>query len=591
MNGIRVAHVTTVDLTLRFLLLGQLRRLRDEGFEVTTISAPGPWIEDLRREGFRHIPWNHATRSWNLAADVQAFRELLGVFRRERFDVVHTHNPKPGIMGRVAARLAGVPCVVNTVHGLYATPEDRPLRRFAVLGLERIAARFSDFELYQSEEDLSWARRVGLVRRSRSLLLGNGTDVSRFSPDAVDPERSAGLRRELGIPKGAVVVGTVGRLVAEKGYHELFEAARRIRATTPKVAFVAVGSSDTDKDDAISQHSIDEAGRDVVFAGWREDVRDLLAVMDVFVLPSWREGVPRSAIEAAAMGRAMVLTDIRGCREVARDGREAVLVPPRDPDQLTEAIGRLVRDRALRKRLGEAARKRALERFDEQKVMDTVITTYEALFVRKGIRGTPSAGTNSIRVRAARPADAGALARIHRAALRDAFLSSLGERFLRRLYRAIASDEASVAVVAENGEGVVGFAAGTVSVRGFYRRFFRRHALGSAVNLAPRVLRPSVARRAWETAAYPADNSELPESELLSIAVDPRRTSQGIGALLVKAMLDGLAEHGVDRVKVIVAQGNEGANRFYERQGFTHHSRIDVHAGTPSNVWVSECPS
>src|SRR2546421_432034 len=128
MNTVRVAHLTTVDLTLRFLLLPQLRRLRDEGYDVTTISAPGPWVGELREEGFRHVPWNHATRSWDLRADVKAFAELVRILRRERFDLVHTHNPKPGIMGRIAARLVGTPCVVNTVHGLYATPEDRPHR-------------------------------------------------------------------------------------------------------------------------------------------------------------------------------------------------------------------------------------------------------------------------------------------------------------------------------------------------------------------------------------------------------------------------------------------------------------------------------
>ena len=128
-TGNRIVHVATVDLTLRFLLLPQLVALRDAGFDVATISAPGPWVADIEAEGIRHIPWHHATRAWDPREDILAFRELLSIFRRERFDLVHTHNPKPGVMGRVAARLCGVPHVANTVHGFYATPEDRLSKR------------------------------------------------------------------------------------------------------------------------------------------------------------------------------------------------------------------------------------------------------------------------------------------------------------------------------------------------------------------------------------------------------------------------------------------------------------------------------
>jgi glycosyltransferase involved in cell wall biosynthesis len=306
--------VSTVDLTLRFMVLEQLRRLRDEGFDVTGISAPGEWADDLRIEGIEHIEWRNATRAWNPAADVRAFLELVEILRRGRFDIVHTHNPKPGLMGRVAAKLAGVPVVVNTVHGFWATPDDPIRKRLPVMTLEWAASRLSDAELYQSAEDLAWARRLGIARRGRSHHLGNGTDLTVFDPGAVPPERVRALRRELGIEPHAPVVGMVGRLVQEKGYREFFNAAHQIRARRSETVFLAIGFSDPDKGDVISAEEQRAASADVLFTGYRGDVRDLLALMDVFVLPSWREGMPRSAVEAAAMGRAMVLTDIRGCR-------------------------------------------------------------------------------------------------------------------------------------------------------------------------------------------------------------------------------------------------------------------------------------
>ena len=394
MNGpIRVAHITTVDLTLRALLLPQLRRLRDEGYEVTGISAPGDAVGELEAEGIRHIPWMNATRSWDVRSDLRAFVELVSILRRERFDLVHTHNPKPGVMGRVAARIAQVPCVVNTTHGLYATPEDRLRRKVPVLAVEWLAARFSDLELFQSEEDLAWARRARLVRRTRSVLIGNGTDLTRFRPGAVPPQRIARLRRELGFAPDSVIVGTVGRLVAEKGYRELFAAARNVAADVPNVGFLVVGPADPGKWDSLGAHELEAEGANIVFAGWRDDVQDLLALMDVFVLASWREGLPRSAIEAAAMGKPLVLTDIRGCREVARDGIEGILVPPRSPGPLATAIRSLVLDPSSGIRLGDAARLRAVDRFDERRVEDVVIAEYQRLLSRRGIVGRVASDT------------------------------------------------------------------------------------------------------------------------------------------------------------------------------------------------------
>jgi glycosyltransferase involved in cell wall biosynthesis/ribosomal protein S18 acetylase RimI-like enzyme len=588
---LRVAHLTTTDLTLRYLLLGQLRRLAAEGYEVTGISAPGPNAGALQAEGIRHLPWRNATRSWNPVADLRALAELVALLRRERFDLVHTHNPKPGVLGRVAARLAGTPLVVNTVHGLYATPEDRLRKRAAVLGLEWLAGRCSDLELYQSEEDLVWAGRLRLARKGRGHLLGNGTDTGFFDPAQVPPERAAALRRELGLPADALVVGAVGRLVAEKGYRELFAAARTVRQTDPRVRFLAVGAPDLEKADAISEAELAAAAGDVVVTGWRDDVRDLLAVMDVFVLASWREGMPRSAIEAAAMGKALVLTDIRGCREVARHEREALLVPPRDPGALAAAISRLAADPALRERLATAARRRALDRFSENDVAERVVGHYRRL------AGAPAGGaaTNGLVViRPARPADAASMARLHADGMPEAFLPTLGPRFLARLYRALAADPDAVALVAEGVDGVVGFAAGVPSVAGFYRRFARGHGPAAALAAAPRLVRPSVARRLLETVRYPAagnGNGPMPDAELLSIAVAPAWRAGGTGRALADGVLAGLAGRGVDDVKVVVGAANQGANRFYAKVGFREAGQLTVHQGTPSNVWIRSCRS
>jgi len=380
----RIAHAATIQATVRFLLLPQLRRLRDEGYKVAAISAPGPYTADLEAQGVRFIPWRHATRSWDPGADLWAVAELVGILRRERFDLLHTHTPKPGVIGRIAARAVGVPNVVHTAHGLYVRPDDPVRRKVPVLGLEWLAARFSDLELYQSQEDMAWARRLGVVQRGRSRFLGNGTDLTRFRPDALSNEHRATLRAELGIPEEALVVGTLGRLVAEKGYRELIAAMHEVRRSVPGARLLAIGPRDPAKADALSDDELEAVGDWAVFTGPRSDTPRLFALMDVFVLASWREGVSRAAIEAAAMGKPLVLTDIRGCREVADDGVEGLLVPPRDPSRLADALLRLLRDPDLRARMGSAARARALERFDERNVTNIIVESYQRLLSPNG---------------------------------------------------------------------------------------------------------------------------------------------------------------------------------------------------------------
>ncbi len=217
--------------------------------------------------------------------------QLWRVLRSERPDVLHTHNPKPGIYGRIVGRLAGVPVIINTQHGLYATADDPLRKRLGIYALEAIAARFSDFELVQNPEDLTLLRRLRVVDRSKSRLLGNGVDLTRF--DWHHPRLRGArdrIRRELGLDDQHILVGIVGRLVAEKGYPELFEAMREIG---DEYALVVVGPLDPEKPDALSGAERRAAERDGVrFLGHRADVEALYQAMDVFVLPSHREGFP-----------------------------------------------------------------------------------------------------------------------------------------------------------------------------------------------------------------------------------------------------------------------------------------------------------
>ena len=382
-GGFTVAHLTTVDQSLWFLLLAQLRSVHDAGGTAIGISAPGPWVESLEREGIRHVALASSTRAADPGADLRAARELWQILRRERVDVLHTHNPKPGVYGRIVGRLARVPVVVNTIHGLYAQETDPLRRRVPVYALEALAARCSDAELLQNPEDLALMERLHLTRRAQ--LLGNGIDLTRFRPDAVSADERRGLRASFGARDDQVVIGCVGRLVAEKGYPELFEAVR----TLPRERYVVVvvGADDPDKPDALPRHLVDAARADGVrFLGQRADVERLYPAMDLFTLPSHREGFPRAAMEAAASGLPVVATDIRGCRQVVEPGVNGLLVPVGAPAALARALDTLGDDHERRAHFATTARVIARERFDERDVVRRVLGAYRDVASRKRLR-------------------------------------------------------------------------------------------------------------------------------------------------------------------------------------------------------------
>ncbi len=328
----------------------------------------------LEADGIVHHPLRHATRSTAIGEDLRALVELYRLFRRLRPDIVHTHNPKPGVYGRIAARLARVPLVVNTQHGLYAQPTDRWRRKLPVYVLERVAAAFSDAELVQNEEDIVTLLRLRVPSRKLGLL-GNGIDLARFRPDAAV---RAEVRAELGVNDSTVVVGAVGRLVWEKGYAELLEAARAILADRGDVVFVVAGPFDADKGDPLSPADVAAAeAAGVRFLGHRDDPERLYQAFDVYVLASHREGFPRSAMEAAATGLPIVACDIRGCRQVVEHGVTGLLGRVRDPVVLRANIERLLDDADLRASMSAAALAKAQREFDQQTVIDRTLAAYE----------------------------------------------------------------------------------------------------------------------------------------------------------------------------------------------------------------------
>jgi glycosyltransferase involved in cell wall biosynthesis len=350
------------------------------------MSTAGPDVAAIEAAGIRHIAVP-MTRNFTPLADLVSLWRLVRVMRREGFAIVHTHNPKPGLIGQIAARLARVPIVVNTLHGFYFHAHTPPFWRRFYIATETIAARCSDVILSQNSEDMQTAVQEGICTPDKIKHLGNGIDIEQFRRSRLSPELLKQKRDELDLMVDRPVVGFVGRLVAEKGILELLQAARLVLTQYPDVQFLIIGPVDKEKPDHLTPAVAGEYGVEsaFVFAGMRQDIPELYALMDLFVLPSHREGFPRSPMEASAMGVPCIVTDIRGCREAVTHNENGLLVPLDDPDALAQAVISLLADKEKAKRMAIRGRQMAEERFDERLVFARVKEEYARLLRRKGL--------------------------------------------------------------------------------------------------------------------------------------------------------------------------------------------------------------
>ena len=364
----KICQLCNLDFTLYHFLLPLMRGMRDAGHEVVGVCSEGPFADKVRSEGFR-VETITIERSFNVFRHLRAARELTRMFRREQFDIVHVHNPVAALVGRLAAWRAGVSCIAYTAHGFYFH-EQMPLPKRAIfITLEWLAGRVTDVLFTQSAEDAETAKALKLISGSHIEAIGNGVDTTRFNDGETRADRRR-IRKAVGTAENRITVLSVGRLVAEKGFPELIEAMRQVDADLWVVGERLESDHAKDIDGALDLARNDPALKGSVhFLGYREDIPDLMRAADIFVLASHREGLPRSIIEAMMSGRPVVATNIRGSREEVVDGETGFLVGVNEPDELASVLSELAEDAGQREKMGAAGRARALELYDERKVV------------------------------------------------------------------------------------------------------------------------------------------------------------------------------------------------------------------------------
>jgi glycosyltransferase involved in cell wall biosynthesis len=371
----KVILFANTDWYLYNFRLSLARRLRDSGHEVVLLSPPGEYGAKLQALGFRWQSVPMIRRSLNPLRELTLVLWLARFFRQERPDIVHGFTIKSAVYGSLGARLAGVPARVNAVAGMGYVFSSRDMKarmlRPVVRQVMRMALNGEGCALIlQNPDDLDVFKAARIVdEKAIRLIKGSGVNCSRFTARAHDPNASREPLRVL----------LAARLLWDKGIAEYIDAARLLKKEQRSVRFILAGTPDAGNPAAVDQSLVEGwvAEGLIEWLGHVNDMPQLLAQTDVMVLPSYREGLPKSLIEAAACALPLITTDVPGCREVvSRNGEDGLLVPVRNSVLLAAAIRLLDDDRALGRTLGLAAREKALREFDENIVIDKTLAVY-----------------------------------------------------------------------------------------------------------------------------------------------------------------------------------------------------------------------
>ncbi|RJP27460.1 MAG: glycosyltransferase family 1 protein [Actinobacteria bacterium] len=319
------------------------------------------------------------TRNVTPLADFKTYRRLKSLIRSGDYDIVHTHNPKDGVLGRTAAWKLSVPAVIHTCNGFYFSHRSSVLKRWLVLKAERFAAKRCHLIIFVNSDDLALAAAKKVVGTRKARLIHNGVDLERFRPGEDD-----GLRDELGIPRGATVFVYVGEIKRERNLDILVRAAARLQPAHPDPYLVLVGDSSMEPEEPerlaklASELEPGLAGR-LIFTGYRFDPERFYRICDVYVLPSTREGFGVTLIEAMATGIPVVACRVRGPKEIVTDGRDGILVQDRNSEELAGALSFYLEAPEAASNYTERARKKVEKEFDHALMRSKLYAEYTRL--------------------------------------------------------------------------------------------------------------------------------------------------------------------------------------------------------------------
>lgn len=385
-NKPRLLRITTVPISLKFLLRGQLTFFRQQGFEVLAVSADGPEVADLQKEGIEHRTVA-MTRQITPFRDLVCLWQLIRLIRKFKPHIVHTHTPKAGLLGMLAAWICHVPVRLHTVAGL-PLMEARGMKRWLLIGTEKITYACAQY-VYPNSMGLKTFLHDRLsVNETLVKVIGkgstNGIDVSYFTRTPALQQEADRLRERYGITQNDCVFCFVGRIVKDKGMRELVGAFKKLIATerndrpgAPRFFLLLVGPFEQELDPLDEEdYAFLQSHPSVILAGYQGDVRPWIIASDIFVFPSYREGFPNVVMQACCLEVPCIVSDINGCNEIIQHGKTGLIVPPKNTEALYQAMRELLNSPDSRKDFAREARAFIAENFSQHFVWAALLDEY-----------------------------------------------------------------------------------------------------------------------------------------------------------------------------------------------------------------------
>jgi len=380
-------RITTVPISLKILLKGQLNYMVRHGFILIGVSSKGAELDEVKKEEEIETCELEMTRTISFRKDIKALWGFYKLCKKEKPKIVHSHTPKAGIVGMLGAKLAGVPIRLHTVAGM-PLMEATGLRRKLLDFVERLTY-WSATKVYPNSKGLeNFILENGYTISNKLRVIANGSsngiNTSQFSKEVISAEQQNLLKNDLGIRNDDFVFVFVGRLVGDKGANELVEAFCQLNYPSVKLLLVGPLESDLDPLDKDTLRRIDDNER-IISVGFQKDVRPYFAISNVLVFPSYREGFPNVVMQAGAMELPAIVSDINGCNEIIIEGKNGIIIPVKNVEAVKDAMEMMLTNKELYLKMKRNARRMITERYEQQVVWDALLTEYKSLLKDKGL--------------------------------------------------------------------------------------------------------------------------------------------------------------------------------------------------------------
>jgi N,N'-diacetylbacillosaminyl-diphospho-undecaprenol alpha-1,3-N-acetylgalactosaminyltransferase len=388
MKSKKIAFFSHLDFNLYRFRLPLMKRLISEGAHIYAIAPKGGVADRFQEHGIEFVSFEIDRKTFSPLKAASTVKKLTSVLKKIQPDVLHCFTLRPNVYGALAGRHARVPIIISTVTGLGTLYSDgMGLKSYVGRAVVNLATGFAlkkvSAVIFQNPDDRQYYLGQHLCRSDQAhLIISSGVDPEEFSPDNVSEEKRDELRKEWAIRPEEIVVTMISRLVASKGVREFLATAEQLKE---RACFVLISTPDPGNPSSLSRRELAQYTEKqiVIDAGRQKNIAEWLAISDIYVLPSYREGVPRTVLEAMAMGLPIVTTDAPGCRETVIEGQNGFLVPRKDVGALARAVASLIDNPQLHTDMGKRSRELVIERFSSEKIVDQYVSLYNGLLLKK----------------------------------------------------------------------------------------------------------------------------------------------------------------------------------------------------------------